>query len=804
VRRVTIRTKLVGALLPPIMTLVAAATVGALKVAAEADDVRDQAVLAEISLGPSSLVTQLEHERNAASVYLTGLEGNFALPVENNTQARAEMDEALEAFRNDLDDLASQGRDLEEVYGRALSALDELDALRAEVDSLPDAERTLGNTAAASANFNGYAEIMDELFAANLQVARSIDDADLRRGAELYDLSARQTDAVARLTRDLLTAAAGGEANGLDRRGELASVGRWLGQLRTYDTRIRLTAQGEYRPLAERLYSADHIRRFPRLVEAAVQTGDVDIVAVMESSTGEDPTRVGYTAFRSEVSDLLQRQADDLRRAADVRRVSYLGLTLLVLSTALVAAWLGSRSISRPLRSLTRQAKDIADQRLPDAMRDLRETSPRDVVEAPEVEPVAVSGPGQVADIVTSLNTVQEWALGLAVEQALLRRNTADLFVNLGRRNQRLLARQLDFIGELESHETDPDTLASLFRLDHLATRMRRNAESLLVLAGVEPPRKWASPVQLIDVVRAALGEVEDYQRVSAESVDPATVLGSAAADLAHLLAEFIENALAFSPPDRYVDVQGVRRRDGGYTVTVTNVGLSMSDRQIEHANRRLAGDESFTIAPSRYLGHYVAAHLAFRHGVTLRLDNPSDTGTTATIALPATLLTDDVAPLARATSVAALPTRRHQPPAPPLVERFQERPFVATVDAHTATRDPDALWSGGHIDVPDLDVWLIAGGRAPGHDDRSPAREQRSNGLTRRVAGAQLPRTRVRKLRTDNGMAQGAGGPAAGPASTMTSGSGGGQLHDLLSQLAQGFDRARREAPHRDVDGSR
>jgi hypothetical protein len=221
----------------------------------------------------------------------------------------------------------------------------------------------------------------------------------------------------------------------------------------------------------------------------------------------------------------------------------------------------------------------------------------------------------------------------------VLRRNIADSFVNLGRRNQNLLGRQLDFITELESRETDADTLANLFRLDHLATRMRRNAESLLVLAGIEPPRQWAAPVRLNDVIRAALGEVEDYQRVTVRGVEPATIVGSAAADLAHLLAELIENALVFSPPDQSVDIRG-RARPDGYTLAIIDSGLGMPAGDVAAANRRLAGAESFTIAPSKYLGHYVAGNLAARHDIRVGLDNSPGNGITATVDLPPALLT--------------------------------------------------------------------------------------------------------------------------------------------------------------------
>jgi hypothetical protein len=170
---------------------------------------------------------------------------------------------------------------------------------------------------------------------------------------------------------------------------------------------------------------------------------------------------------------------------------------------------------------------------------------------------------------------------------------------------------------------------------------MRRNAESLLVLAGIEPPRQWAAPVRLTDVIRAALGEVEDYQRVTVRGVEPATILGSAAADLAHLLAELIENALVFSPPDQAVDIRG-RNRPDGYTLAIIDSGLGMPAGDVSAANRRLAGAESFTIAPSKYLGHYVAGNLAARHEIRVHLDNSPGNGITATIDIPPTLLTSD------------------------------------------------------------------------------------------------------------------------------------------------------------------
>jgi len=287
----------------------------------------------------------------------------------------------------------------------------------------------------------------------------------------------------------------------------------------------------------------------------------------------------------------------------------------------------------------------------------------------------------------------------------VLRRNIADSFVNLGRRNQNLLGRQLDFITELETNETDADTLANLFRLDHLATRMRRNAESLLVLAGIDPPRQWAAPVRLTDVIRAALGEVEDYQRVTVRGVEPATILGSAAADLAHLLAELIENALVFSPPDQTVDIRG-RNRPDGYTLAIIDSGLGMPPADVAAANRRLAGAESFTIAPSKYLGHYVAGNLAARHDIQVHLDNSPGNGITATIEIPHTLLTaeqpvaDPISPPYGTPAVGMAPPSLHAAPPPPAPAAAGpvDRPAPTAAAAAAAASSP---WSGLDLQPP-------------------------------------------------------------------------------------------------------
>src|SRR5712691_7504739 len=346
---------------------------------------------------------------------------------------------------------------------------------------------------------------------------------------------------------------------------------------------------------------------------------------------------------------------------------------------AIALLWLTNRWITRPLRALADQAVAMAGQRLPAAVKEILESPVNEAVARPEVEPVRVRAGGEVHEVAVALNMVQDSAVSLAVEQATLRQNIADAYVNLGRRNQNLLSRQLEFITQLENDESDPETLEHLFRLDHLATRMRRNAESLLVLAGLAPPRTWSAPVAIGDVVRGALGEVEGYRRVRLRHVDDARVDGAAAADVSHVIAELVENALSFSPPDADVEVYG--RRDGhGYVVTIIDSGIGMNEEELERANALISSANALTLAPSRFLGHYVVAQLAARHGLTVHLVASPAGGLTATIALPAVLLGLENAPFIERSGATA-------PGAPSTAE--PERPVVGLPRRETATDVP-------------------------------------------------------------------------------------------------------------------
>jgi signal transduction histidine kinase len=637
-RRVPIRMKLAAALTVPLLGLLLITTIEVVDTSREVDKVRSQTALARASLGPAGVLTTLQNERTWAAIDLIGTSNMVTAPTVGYAETRAATDRAIAAFRETL---SADSKSVAATYRPALDGLEALAAIRADIDA-STAPRDLSNIPLADETFARYSALIRPFLDATTRVSLAIDDEELREGTALIDTTTRQIETLAELARrSILDVTLGGGINEAD---EISAASKLKAEFDRGNDELR-RAREPYAVVIEHSFPEAMVTGFSDQIAAAVSGQPVDMAGLLAPI--DVPADEGYMGFRNDLVDALNERADELNAAAVARERLYIAMAVATLVTAFALTWMVSRSITRPLRSLTDQAKQMAERRLPDAVVDILDTPAGEDVAVPLVDPVKVLTRDEVADVADALNTVQDTALDLAVEQAVLRRNISDSFVNLGRRNQSLLGRQLDFITELETNEADPDSLSNLFRLDHLATRMRRNAESLLVLAGVEPPRKWAAPVRLTDVIRAALGEVEDYQRVVVRGIEPATIVGSTAADLAHLVAELVENALVFSPPDQPVDVRGRHRHDdapgqGAYTLAVIDSGLGMPPADVAAANRRLGGAESFTIAPSKYLGHYVAGNLAARHGIHVLLDNSPGNGITASIAIPPTLLTSE------------------------------------------------------------------------------------------------------------------------------------------------------------------
>ncbi|MFJ6855125.1 nitrate- and nitrite sensing domain-containing protein [Streptomyces sp. NPDC091271] len=295
------------------------------------------------------------------------------------------------------------------------------------------------------------------------------------------------------------------------------------------------------------------------------------------------------------------------------------------------------RELVRDLSRLRKDAHEVSGVRLPSVMRRLAAGEQVDVeTEAPHLSYER----DEIGQVGQALNTLQRAAVEAAVKQADMRRGVSEVFVNLARRNQVLLHRQLTLLDTMERRTENSDELADLFRLDHLTTRMRRHAEGLVILSGAAPSRQWRKPIQLMDVVRAAVAEVEDYERVEVRRLPRIGVGGPAVADLTHLIAELLENATVFSPPHTAVQVHGERVANG-FTLEIHDRGLGMAPEVLLDANLRLAETPDFELSDTDRLGLFVVSRLAQRQNVRVSLQISPYGGTTAVVFIPAQLLTD-------------------------------------------------------------------------------------------------------------------------------------------------------------------
>ncbi|MFG2829602.1 nitrate- and nitrite sensing domain-containing protein [Streptomyces sp. NPDC048434] len=329
----------------------------------------------------------------------------------------------------------------------------------------------------------------------------------------------------------------------------------------------------------------------------------------------------------------MEQKSRELRNQATQSAIISGALILLVLGVSLVGAFVVARSMVRSLRRLQDTAQKVAQDRLPELVKQLSESDPQDVDTS--VQSVGVHSRDEIGRVAAAFDDVHREAVRLASEQALLRGNVNAMFTNLSRRSQGLIQRQLSLISELESREADPDQLSSLFKLDHLATRMRRNGENLLVLAGEEPGRRWTRPVPLVDVLRAAASEVEQYERIELNAVPQTEVAGRVVNDLVHLLAELLENATSFSSPQTKVKVTGHALPDGRVLVEIHDTGIGLSPEDLSAINERLASPPTVDVSVSRRMGLFVVGRLSLRHGIRIQL-RPSDSGgTTALVMLP-------------------------------------------------------------------------------------------------------------------------------------------------------------------------
>jgi signal transduction histidine kinase len=306
------------------------------------------------------------------------------------------------------------------------------------------------------------------------------------------------------------------------------------------------------------------------------------------------------------------------------------GLLAVIVSLFLLV-WFG-RKVTGDLTRLNDSVRGMAEERLPRVVERLRKGEDLDVLA--QSPPPGASGVREISTIAESFAIVQEAAVAAAVDQARLRKGVNQVFLNISMRNQSLLHRQLGMLDTMERQTSDPGALADLFRLDHLTTRMRRHAEGLIILSGSTPGRGWREPVPVVDVLRAAVAEVEDYVRVDVLSESRDLIAGNAVNDVIHLIAELVENATVFSPPNTRIEVRA-DRVGTGLVAEVEDRGLGLSQPELAEINNRLASPPEFDLANSEQLGLFVVSRLAARHNIKVALRESVYGGTTAIIVLP-------------------------------------------------------------------------------------------------------------------------------------------------------------------------
>ncbi|MFI1810646.1 nitrate- and nitrite sensing domain-containing protein [Streptomyces sp. NPDC020422] len=530
-----------------------------------------------------------------------------------------EDDESLRSIRQNVSQIASQVSQLGairssayekniahsvtvEAYSRLIRSLLSLSQDMAQATSNPEMiKRTRALAAFSSAK--EYASIQQAIIAAALPASDS-KSGSLQLGDRLYGEAALTSEGVELKSFQSIYESTGGNADEL------------TASLTTGNPSI--DAADKY---TERVLKSD------RAMGEGVKRGHLNF-------TDEYGTKIqAMNTIEATLLGEMESKARELRQESQRDAIINGALILLVLGVSLVGAFVVARSMIRSLRRLQDTATKVAQERLPELVKQLSESDPQDVDTS--VESVGVHSRDEIGQVAAAFDDVHREAVRLAAEQALLRGNVNAMFTNLSRRSQGLIQRQLSLISELESREADPDQLSSLFKLDHLATRMRRNGENLLVLAGEEPGRRWTRPVPLVDVLRAAASEVEQYERIELAAVPATEVAGRVVNDLVHLLAELLENATSFSSPQTKVRVTGHALPDGRVLVEIHDTGIGLSPEDLAAINERLASPPTVDVSVSRRMGLFVVGRLSLRHGIRIQL-RPSDSGgTTALVMLP-------------------------------------------------------------------------------------------------------------------------------------------------------------------------
>ncbi|MER7757998.1 nitrate- and nitrite sensing domain-containing protein [Kitasatospora sp. NPDC097643] len=626
-----IRTRLIALLaLPVLVSLV----LGGLRIQTSMEasqQLAQMANLSDLAKKATNLADALQKERDISAGPITARPND---PLDDDiVTARKETDDLSRTFTASSDKFEN----LELSGGKAL-----LFQIRKDLNSISDARNTpYQNNQNIQSTITAYDVIIRDLLSITQDIALASNNKDLvvsTRALQQFSLAKNATSQQRALISAALANPKGpdlslsDESFGIRLRASYDNALTSFNNIYTAHDLDNLRGQLSYNNVVA---DADRYARSILQQSGIHQTDPVTYKDWYEKASAK------ITAERrieSKLIEDLDGKAQDLQSQADTEALIIGAAVALVLLVALGGAGLIARSMVRSLTRLQAAAEDVAERRLPELVKTLSESDPHDVDVT--VEPVAVDSADEIGHVAHAFDMVHSEAVRLAAEQALLRGNINAMFTNLSRRSQGLIQRQLSLISELESREADPDQLANLFKLDHLATRMRRNGENLLVLAGEDPGRRWTRPVPLVDVLRAAASEVEQYERIELATVPSAEVAGRVVNDLVHLLAELLENATSFSSPQTRVRVTGHALPDGRVLVEIHDTGIGLSPDDLADINERLANPPTVDVSVSRRMGLFVVGRLSLRHGIRIQL-RPSDSGgTTALVMLPVDVTT--------------------------------------------------------------------------------------------------------------------------------------------------------------------
>jgi signal transduction histidine kinase len=612
---------------------------GGLRVASAADSAASfgrVSQLARLAQQDTVLVQALENERDQMTGIAPGVAtGKQLATLQADYAATNTAAASVRTLAGGID--GSFPANIQAKVATVLSFANDLGTLR----SIAQASQSALSVIAA------YATPIDAMISLNDQIAQGISDAALANDVQTLNTLSLAKDEAGQQRALLFNAL----LNNNFADGELQALATAQSDQGTDQTAFGKTATPAERGAFFSNVGGSQVSGADAIETYILDNGAVDTATLGQG--GFSPTTTPGTWFRDmsgtiEAMQVVEQQvaanivarAQVLQHGAESSALLTAVVTVVILLIVAVATLLVTRSLVLPLRRLRADALDIATVQLPERVRRLGESADADA--SLEVVPINVMQGDEIGQVARAFDQVHAEAVRLAGNEALLRTTYNAMFINLSRRSQALIERLVRMIDSLEQDEDDPGRLSNLFAMDHLVTRMRRNSESLLLLAGRETARKWSEPVLLSDVGRAAISEIEQYNRVVLDIQQGILVSGSAVSDVVHLLAEIIENATIFSPKDTPVQMTAHEVNTGGVLIEVSDSGVGIPGDVLADVNQRLDKPPVVDVSVSRHMGLFAAGRLADRHGIRIRLQARSPQGIIAMVWLPDTIIQED------------------------------------------------------------------------------------------------------------------------------------------------------------------